>query len=58
MEAARGLREAIARGGSGGFLYSDHSLCSTVIEACARIQVVAGFWCRSLRRGSLLALHS
>lgn len=42
---------------SAGFLHAD-SLCSTVIVAWARIQVDAGFWCRSLRRGSLLARHS
>lgn len=35
-----------------------NSLCNTVTVAWARIQVVDGFWRKSLRRGSLLALHS
>lgn len=65
----RGLREAESHRNSsirmlmqgwgwGCLFYTDHSLCSTVIVAWARIQVVAGFWWRSFRRGSLLALHS
>lgn len=41
-----------------GWLYTDHSLCSTATVAWARIQVVAGFCWRSFRLGSLLALHS
>lgn len=44
--------------GSGVIYYSDHSLCNTVTVACALIQVVAGFWCRSFLLGSLLARHS